>query len=172
LDWKSRVVFTLASLSLACAPIQVTTDVNPEARFPLYQTYFAMPSETAISGDKEDSLTTAQLIQSTIDTELQRKGYRLVDTESTDLIVGFTLESEENTRRVNAADPDTDFYVRRTFVANTLVISVVDSRTGDQIWQGTGETEVRVGGALVMDDQDDVLVRTVKKILAELPPAR
>lgn len=177
----------LVFASLACAPVAVTVDAAADANFSRYQTYFNLPSTAALSekrsemrsgpssdepsGQSNDALQIAQKIQSTIDGLLQEKGYRIASAAEADLAVGFTLDSEETRRRVNAADPDTDFYVDKNFMMNRLMISIAEIGSEEQIWQGTGEVEIRLSGALISDDREGALIRTAREILAKLPRA-
>ncbi len=166
------IKFALAALalaSLACATVAVTIDAAPDANFSAYSTYFSLPSTATVSGESADALRISEQVQAAIDGALKEKGYRAGNAADADLAVGFMLDSEETRRRVNAADPDTDFYVDKRFIMNTLSISIADSASGKTIWQGTGEVEIRAGGALVNDDRESALIRATREVLAELP---
>ena len=163
----TAVLFAL--LSMACAPVSVTTHTEDEARFGTYRTFHALPSAIHIENETAETRELADQIQPVIEAELRSKGYQLGDSVNADLQAGFILESKQTHREVNAADQGTDYYVDTEFVVYTLAISLAETATSKPVWQGVGDVELSVGGALISQDRKKALIRTVRAILEKLP---
>ena len=163
----------IAVSALACAPVQVTTEVEPNANLSAYATYYQAPppQDTGTPDERRYTAELAKRHQTQIAAQLQSKGYRRGAENETDLMVRFLLSGEEDVRFVNAADPDTDHRVPKKFSENTLVISLIDTKTGSRVWRGRGDVEIMISGALLSPSKERAIVRVVRKVLAELPGA-
>lgn len=145
---------------LACVSSGVDVAVEPGLQFdPVrYATYAHAP-------DAENPLLEAVRIE--VDRTLQAEGYQL--NNDADLLVAYSIDSESEVRRVNAADPDTDYPVSKTFTQDTIVITFVDARSGEAVWRGSATEDTMIGGALLSESRSQSVSRAARSILAALP---
>jgi len=65
-----------------------------------------------------------------IATELDAKGYRAAPTGAADVVIAFRVSAVWQTKRVNAGDPDADYYVDQKIIEEIVEIDVVDPKRG------------------------------------------
>lgn len=170
-----RVAMGLLSLALflfACAPVRVTTEMEPNVDLSAYRTYRAVQPEADASDVLSVSPAIERRLASEIDAGLEARGYRPSAGQEADLIVSFLLSSEQEVRLVNASDPDTDYYVPKKFWNDTLTVSLFDAATGERVWRGRGAVETMIGGAIFPESRERSLTRTARKVLDALPERR
>jgi len=156
-------------LSLACAPIHVSIRVEPGANVAQYATYVQAPPPEDDPDETHFTPEIAVRMQAEIDRILQQKGYRPVAEAQAQMRVAYLVTGVSTTRLVNAGDPDADYYVNETLIDGTLVIDVLDPKSGERFWHGTGETEIVTSGTLFTASSMSTALRAVRKVLHHFP---
>jgi hypothetical protein len=164
----------LLAFSTSCSPFKVRTVVTPGTDLSAARTYgWTSGMQTAIDESK-----TAPPIGQAIDTELQRKGYRLEPQATADFYVSYRFQSEVRVEG-HAVDehPGQDvgwfssmgesFYIDE-HRASQLRIIVYDPSGKRQVWQGfaTGRLAIDLSPA----ERDEVIREAVEAILSRFPP--
>lgn len=144
----------LAALMLialpACSGLQVNTEQDWETDFASYRTYAWK------QGDPARNPAVESQIQSAVDFELKFKGLQKVETQSSpDLYVSTRASVEEEGLFDEESHPAQP--------VGTLVIDLVDARSGKRVWRGEA--------AKVMDSQisEPTLRRVVRDIFRHYP---
>ncbi len=162
---RSLMVALGMSLLAACAtPVTSSIDQASDVDLSTYQTYAWISDEPYVSDEtlRSELVNPVNLrrVRETIEAELERKGYRLVDNMDADLVVGYTLGSRNWVRVQNYYDSFGYRYVGfnrfsrfgafngfypgasvgrnvRIITEGTLAVDLFDNRTRQAIWSGT-----------------------------------
>lgn len=137
---------------------QIRSDQDPSADFAAYQTY-GFVSELGTDREGYSSLVTTHF-KNAVNTEMQARGYRLVE-QNPDLLVNFFTSMKERTETRNedvflgtqlyrdrfgnyAAWPLYDRNtVTRNYEVGTASIDVVDARRRQLVWEGVAEGRIK-----------------------------
>ena len=148
-----------AAALLSCAGVAVDATPQPGVDLGRYASFYLAPPATP-----------HPVVGETLDAEipriLEKKGYRSATRSEADMVVVYRGQGEEQLRRVNAADPDSDYYVMQSYIAGTLEIDVFDGHSRQVLWEGVGHVDLRE-----RSDAPEAAARAAKAILAEFPDA-
>ena len=176
--WSVRcaTVVVLGSVLLAgaCSSVTVRSDWDREFDFASLKSYDWLARERE-GGRRGDPMASSPLMQSrvqaAVNDQLQRKGYVRTPRGGADFLVVAYVGSRDK-RDVSRAT-----YVGRRgwvhqhvyvdeYTEGTVLIDIVDRRSGDLVWRGMAR------GALGSGEQAvEKVPAVVAKLLAEFPPA-
>jgi hypothetical protein len=157
--------------SLACTPIQVVTDADPDTDFSRFSSYAQVPPPAESPALPNYSRALGARIQQEIASLLDAKGYRAARPEQADLRVAFHVSDTSRERLVVAPDPDANYQVLEPYLEGTLEIEVVDARSGRRVWHGHGQSVILTSGRLVRENVDSVALEEVRAMLKKFPAA-
>ena len=173
LDYVLRgVVLGLSFAAFGCAQIDVSTRAAPGADLSAYRSYAHAPPDEEQLRDRRLGEADMESVRTEVDRGLRGRGFVGTSSGEPDFRVRFLVNSTSEVRLVNAGDHDANAYAPRRFTNDTLIITLVDARTGQPVWTGTGVVETPRSGALIGSDRTDSLLRAVRAVLSELPQAR
>ncbi len=162
-----RAALPWLALALAgCTTVDVTTQLEPGAELARYRTYVLAPAPWPGASAPSYTEAAGERLLAEIARQLDARGYRDAGGEPADLLVAFHVSGESRSRMVNAADPDTDYYVEQHYVEGTLMIEVLDNLSRQPLWRGSGTRPI-----FRERDAERAGIEAVRAILAELPPA-
>lgn len=150
-----------------CASMPVDTEIVPAADVARFSTFAMAPPAAADASDGLDARIRDEIAQ-----QLGARGYLVAPPDYADLSVDFRWSTAASDRRVNAGDPDTDYYVPATALATELAIDIAEGRAGKRLWRGVGRARVQPTGRLITTSVEEAAVASVRAVLAELPPAK
>lgn len=180
----SRVlVVGIAALLAACSTIKTVHDSDPSADFTRYRTWAWISDENLIApkaGEAPVSYVSPldeQRIRRAVEADLAAKGYRKADRAEADLIVSFTVGTEEKTR-VYSTPTAGGYYddygyggwyggseVRtQQYTEGTLSVQFYERQSKNAVWVGWGSKRVSRS-----DDSEKVINEAVTRILEEFP---
>lgn len=171
--------FKLVALALVlglagCAPsVMVRSDYDHEANFSKFQTYSIAP----MPGGNNDPVMGSQLMQKRItqalDREMQARGYKRVERGG-DLVVRFDTDAR-NLQSVQSNNVGPMFWgwwgpmnnnvSSRNYEENRVIVSLLDGRTNEMVWQGWARGELNARRR----DRDQLIQDTVAKIMIQYP---
>lgn len=163
----------LAALAVGagCASIPVRTEIAATGDLSRANTFaMAEPAEPEKAAARPDAALVDR-IRTEIAEQLGERGYLVAPAEYADLSVAFEWTGETSGKRVNAGDPDADFYIADTEVQTTLAIEIADARSGAPLWRGVGRSAVQPTGRLVTTSVEDAALASVREVLGALPQA-
>ncbi len=173
--WVRSIVLLATALAtalalIACLPVRVTTETAPGVDVSQLVSFVQAPPPPQ---DPTMPLYTPEIgarLSAEIAQALAAKGYRRVD-EGGDFELRFLIKRVEGEKLVNAGDPDADYYILRPYVDGTVTILVLDPKTREPLWQGSGETQVFTSGAIPRPNLDEVAADTARSVIDRLPDA-
>jgi hypothetical protein len=172
----------LAALLAACSTIKTVHDSDPSADFTRYRTWAWISDENLIApkaGEAPVSYVSPldeQRIRRAVEADLSAKGYRKAERAEADLIVSFTIGTEEKTRVYST--PTGGYYddygyggwyggseVRtQQYTEGTLSVQFFERETKKAVWVGGGSKRVSRS-----DDSEKVINEAATKILQKFP---
>ncbi|HYW03501.1 MAG TPA: DUF4136 domain-containing protein [Gammaproteobacteria bacterium] len=175
---KSRLspyISLLAAIALTgCAGVPVNTDFEHGAPFARLHTFTwrAPASRTGKSTPVWDNEIFGQRVARAVRADLTSQGYKSVHPPRADFIVTYSTAQRERMRGSSVGfgywtgpwflDQSVAF---QSYQENTLILDVIDARTGQLIWRGWSS------GIIDEDHMDTKTVtRVVDAILKEFPP--
>ncbi len=168
----------VALVASACASgISVNSDFDPQANFSSYRTFAWMPLPRNTDYRLNNDLVDGR-IRSAIENQLQANGYQLGPAEGADFKVGYhaALEGKMDVRTINTyygygweqwSTISSQTYVDE-YTEGTLVVDIVDAKSNELVWRGSGQGEVRERAD--PDERTRRINDAIAKILAEFPP--
>lgn len=176
----------LAALALgACAQTPVRTDHDPGADFASMQSFaWVTPAEARVEDPLLDSGLLARKIQHAAVTELTTRGYREAGSGEADFLVTYHTATRE---RIRDLYPTHSFHWQygrgfrpyrgfgvgfhhspvQSIREGTLIIDVIDARSGELVWRGWSSGEVHPRRFT-----DEAVATAVRDILTRFPPDR
>jgi hypothetical protein len=173
----------IAAVLAACSTIQTVHDSDPSADFTRYRTWDWISDENLI-GPKAGEVPVSyvspldeQRIRRAVEADLAAKGYRKVGRAEADLIVSFTVGTEEKTR-VYSTPTVGGYYddfgyggwyggseVRtQQYTEGTLSVQFFERESKNAVWVGWASKRVSRS-----DDSDEVIREAITRILEEFP---
>lgn len=142
----------LALVASGCAQFTVRADQNPGTDFTRYRTFAWMPIAASPPEDQDTgSRALNDHIYSTVETELERRGYAPAPSATADLLVTFRILQQDGYEDAHIpygaqwyrgayleaihASPD-------TYERGTLVIDVIDRVANTLVWRGTASARL------------------------------
>jgi hypothetical protein len=177
------VLASFAALAACSTPIKTAHDSDPEADFSRYHSW-AWISEESLIGARPGQIQATYVspiderrIRSAVERELAAKGYRKVAPAEADLIVSFSIGTQEKTKIYSTPNAGAGYYgygyggwyggstVRSyQYTEGTLAIEIFDREARRAVWVGWGSKRLSNN-----DDSEKVIDEAVKKILEPLP---
>lgn len=179
---RTLFIALVCIIASSCTGVKVASVQDPKIDLNKFNTFcWIQGCEANYRGpDYGYSLERMQLIQNIIKGELESKGL-INDENAPDLLVGFHVILEEKQmvytkhnemtnpydRRISYWDGYGEFYNQEiyNFLKGTLVIDLIDSKTGAVFLQSTAERYMQLNE--LMDK--DRMVKGVKKALKKFP---
>jgi hypothetical protein len=161
----------VAAVTVACAPVTVTSFTAREVQVSRYRTYDWGTVDTAVPGDPrlDNNLFFHDYLRGAIDRQLRSRGY-----EQTALTPDVRVRYHANAAQriyISGSEPTRERCgdcAVQVYDEGTVLIDLVDARTGALVWRGSAQTDL----AGSVDDQarmEKTLERVVERILAKLP---
>jgi hypothetical protein len=180
---RTILIALISILASSCAGVKVASIQDPRIDLGKYDTYcWIQGCELNYNGpDYGYNPARMQLIQNAIKEELDSKGL-LNDQNTPDLLVGFHVLLEEK-QSVNTKHPEMinpydrpirywdeydEFYNKEIymFLKGSLVIDLIDSKTGSVVWQSTAERYMLANEKV---EKDSKIIKGIKKALKSFP---
>jgi hypothetical protein len=182
---KMQALVAVASLTLAaaCAGNQVSTDYSPQATFSKYHTFALVPRPDSASHQLVD-----ERVREAVRGQLTGKGLTETSREGADVLVGYGVvdhtRKEVNTTNWGGWGPRWGWRYYRwgvawpvnsrtdidTYVDGTVLVSMVDAKTGKVVWQSQAADVVDLPVAKP-DRADAQIDHAVGEIFEKFPPA-
>jgi len=172
----------LAALA-ACSTIKTAHDFDPDADFSRYRTWAWISEESLIlprAGETHVSYVSPideGRIRRAVEQELAAKGYRKVAAAEADLIVSFSIGTQEKTEIRSTPSGGAGYYdygyggwyggstVRSyQYTEGTLALEFFDREARRAVWVGWGSKRLSK-----REDSEKVIGEAVKKILEPFP---
>jgi len=171
----------------ACAsPIHTSHDSDPEADFSSYRTWAWISEQPLIGptpgvGNTYVSPLDDKRIRRAVDSQLAGKGYRPTTLQDADLVVSFTIGSEQKVKVTDTPGMST-VYTRgygygswygsspvnvRTYTEGTLALQFFERESQSAVWVGWASKRLSQ-----QDESEEVLDRAVAMILEPFPSRR
>jgi hypothetical protein len=139
------ILLAAAGILPACSGLEVKSDYDESADFSAYTTYVWGELPTPPEGEKASPRINDLLlrrVREAIEAKLETMGIRKVEQrEDAGARVLFHINVAEKLRVPN--DPYYAFYQVESYEEGTLVIDVVDMKTGKLAWRGTAQSRVQ-----------------------------
>jgi len=158
----------------ACAVRSVHANLEPGVNLSAYRAYDWAPVARRATGDPrlDNNTIVEQRIRQAVERELAPRGFERDASGAADLSVHYHVSVEERVDIANV-EPLEPCESCRPFVydAGTLVIDLVDARTGKLLWRGWSEGNVSgiIENQRWMEERID---DAVARILRQLPARR
>ena len=183
MNLRNTTVLVAALLVSACAGITVNQDFRPGTDFSTLRTWDWMPG----GAESEFGPLVDDRVQSAIETQMQAKGFRKVDSGEPNFRVGFQLIAED---RVDYQTVNTYYgggwgyrgvYGRygpgmgtsqtysREYTTGAIVIDFFDVASRELVWRGSGEGTVHETAS--PQERQERANLAVQKILEQFPPS-
>jgi hypothetical protein len=161
----------------ACAPaITVGSHMDRGRDFARYHTYDWGPADALPTGDPrlDRDPVFKDRVQGAVERQLAARGYRLTSDGSSDLLIHYHANIS---RRIDVNRVDRNYGYCTTgdcptgiveYEAGTLVIDIMDARSGVLVWRGWAQNSVED----LLDDPDAmarVIERAVSEMMRRLP---
>jgi hypothetical protein len=174
---RLAMVTVIALSAAACATMNVGSHLDRASDFAQYRTYtWGQPDPLPVGDPRLDTDPfLIDRLQGAVEKELAAKGFRYVLTGSPDLLVHY----HSNVSRridVNRIDRESGFCYDETcdtrvveYEAGTLILDVMDARTGRLIWRGWAQDGLR---SFIRNSEVTArkIREAVKRMVAQLPP--
>jgi hypothetical protein len=162
----------VAAVIAASAPVAVTSFTERGVQVSRYRTYDWAPVDAAVPGDPrlENNTIFHEYLQGAIDRGLRARGYEQTAL-TPDLRVHYHASATQRIY-ISGSEPTrercTDCAVQ-VYDEGTVLIDLVDARTGALVWRGSAQTDI--AGAVADQSQlERTIERVVTRILNALPP--
>jgi len=182
-SWLSRLLAALflascqsAEEKAAANSLMITSTANPSLRVPATGTYSWMDGSVIVA-DPRLSDEVYPILLSEIERGLARRGYRRLIAGRPDLLVGVvaalagTLDDEE-IRLAYGLDSTwlPDALSKEEYEQGTLVLDVVDARTGHSLWRGAVHAAAKFERPA--DERRERIERALEALLQRFDEAR
>lgn len=161
----------IAGLSLAgCYGVEYSHDFDRQEDFAPLRTWAWAPT---MASDAEHSRRVSDLnqarIESAVESELARKGYRRVDASSADFRVRYDAAVRE---RVDRDSVHYDWHFGDVYVYDegTVVIDVLGGEDERLLWRGAARS--RADFDMTPEERDESIREAVAGILEKFPPEK
>ncbi|SDM59565.1 DUF4136 domain-containing protein [Siphonobacter aquaeclarae] len=156
----------------ACSPtIQVRSDYDRGADFRGYRTYAVVSAP----GANPDPVMGSQLMQKRItqalENEMNARGYK--ESQQPDLLIRFETDAR-NLQQIQSMNTgpmwgwwwgNNNNVSSRNYEENRLIISLLDARTKEMVWQGWAKGELNAR----KKNRDELIRETVARVMEEYP---
>ncbi|WP_282111260.1 DUF4136 domain-containing protein [Shewanella algicola] len=154
-----KVFIAVAVLVLsACSTLKSSSDFDPSVAFEQYKSYAWIEKKNDDAVYQLDGLMD-QRVRSAIETQLSQKGISKVDKQNADLLVNYITKVDKkiNIDTFNSHFGYNPYYgprwglagsmqtetVVREYEVGTMIVDLVDNKTGKLVWRGTVADTIR-----------------------------
>jgi hypothetical protein len=185
---NALLVAVTLSLLTACNSMKVTSATTGDFDFGAVKTYQWVPAAAGILNEEDTYLN--ENMQIAINNEMAVRGWKqVVDADKADIKIayymklkehmeytenvtagearpvgGFTFNNDTGRWGYSSQNPDLNMY---SVEVGTLSLLIYDSRTNENVWNGTLQTELNRSKPL--EKQKDLLHRIAQKITSHIP---
>ena len=162
----------VAAATVACAPVTVTSFTERGVQVERYRTYDWGTVDTAVPGDPrlDNNTVFHDYLRGAIDRQLRSRGYEQTAL-TPDVRVHYHASATQRIY-ISGSEPArercTDCAVQ-VYDEGTVLIDLVDARTGALVWRGSARTDL-AGAVADQTRLERTLERVVTRILNTLPP--
>ena len=172
------LLITVFMLPTGCSTITVNYDYNSKEDFLRFKTFTWIPSvntieDNILSGRLDNSLF-KQHVESSVNRNLQTKGFQLVEKEA-DLFIDYQIWALEKTDMTDwGYGYDTSWGMRNgsldmyRYSEGILVVDFINTENNRLIWRGTAITPLPEEQSCGIDEEK--IGQIVKKLLLNYPP--
>ena len=161
----------VAVVTAACAPVTVTSFIERGVELPHYRTYDWGTVDTAVPGDPrlDNNSLFHDYLRGAIDRHLRARGYEHTAL-TPDVRVHYHASAAQRVY-ISGSEPAQERCrdcAVRVYDEGTVLIDLVDARTGALVWRGSARTDL---AAAVADQArlERTIERVVTRILNTLP---
>jgi hypothetical protein len=161
----------VAAVTAACAPVTVTSFTERGFHVSTYRTYDWGTVDTAVPGDPrlDNNALFHDYLRGAIDRQLRARGYEQTAL-TPDLRVHYHASATQRVY-ISGSEPTrercSDCAVQ-VYDEGTVLIDLVDGRTGALVWRGSARTDI-AGAVADQTRLERTIERVVTRILNTLP---
>ena len=162
----------VATVTVACAPVTVTSYAERGVQVARYRTYDWGTVDAAVPGDPrlDNNPVFHDYLRGAIDRQLRARGYEQTAL-TPDLRVHYHASAAQRIY-ISGSEPArercSDCAVQ-VYDEGTVLIDLVDARTGALVWRGSAQTDI-AGAVADQTRLERTIERLVTRILNTLPP--
>ena len=162
----------VAAVTVACAPLTVTSFTERGVQVSRYRTYDWGTVPTAVPGDPrlDNNSFFHDYLRGAIDRHLRARGYEQTAL-TPDLRVHYHASATQRIY-ISGSEPTRERCADcavQVFDEGTVLIDLVDARTGVLVWRGSARTDI-AGAVADQTRLERTIERVVARILNTLPP--
>ena len=162
----------VAAVTVACAPVTVTSFTERGIQALHYRTYDWGTVDTAVPGEPrlDNNSFFHDYLSGAIDRQLRSRGYEQTAL-TPDLRVHYHASAAQRIY-ISGSEPTRERCVDcavQVYDEGTVLIDLVDGRTGALVWRGSAQTDI-AGAVADQARLERVIERVVTHILNALPP--
>ena len=162
----------VAAVTAACAPVTVTSFTERGVQVPRYGTYDWGTVDTAVPGDPrlDNNSFFHDYLRGAIDRQLRSHGYEPTAL-TPDLRVHYHASAAQRIY-ISGTEPTRERCADcavQVYDEGTVLIDLVDARTGALVWRGSAQTDI-AGAVADQTRLERTIERVVTRILNTLPP--
>ncbi|KVX03501.1 DUF4136 domain-containing protein [Shewanella frigidimarina] len=167
----------------ACSTLKSTSDFDPSVSFDQYKTYSWVEKKNDDAGYHLDGLMD-QRVRAAIETQLSQKGISKTDKQNADLLVNYITKVDKkiNIDTFNSHYGYNPYYgprwglggsiqsetTVREYDVGTLMVDLVDNKTGKLIWRGTVADTVREQST--PEERINTINQAIGTVMMNYPP--
>ena len=171
---RAHLLIGAALLFAACAPINVTTYTARGADVTRYATFAWDRVDTAVPGDPrlDNNAFFHEYVRDAIERQLLSHGYEPTILPEPDLRIHYHASAAQ---RVYVSGTETRYDTCvgdcrvQVYDEGTLLIDLVDARTGVLVWRGTARPDL-AGAVHDQKRMEETIERAVARMFDTLPP--
>lgn len=179
-----KVIIGLAVLALsACSSMKNSWDFDPGVNFTQYKTYAWVVKKTDDAGYHLDGLMD-QRVRDAVNTQLSQKGFTKADAASADVLINYLTKVD---KKINVDTFNTNFGYNpyygpgwgwggnmqtqttvREYEVGTLIIDMVDNKTGKLVWRGSVADTIRDKNT--PEERVAIINEAITNVMTNYPP--
>ncbi|MBB1364678.1 MULTISPECIES: DUF4136 domain-containing protein [unclassified Shewanella] len=167
----------------ACSTLKSTSDFDPSVSFEQYKTYSWVEKKNEDAGYHLDGLMD-QRVRAAVETQLSQKGISKADKQNADLLVNYITKVD---KKINIDTFNSNFGYNpyygprwgfggslhsettvREYDVGTLMVDLVDNKTGKLIWRGTVADTVREQST--PEERINTINQAIGTVMMNYPP--
>lgn len=163
---------------IACAPAKPVLDYSDIYNFSAVQSYAMSSRDDMQDSEALISDMTRNRIELAIEAQLDAKGFKSVARDQADVLVAYYVITQERQQITQTERPvyrcrycapawASDVQVRQ-YSEGTLIVDVIDSKTGKAVWRGS--TAGRIDPKAEMEQRKEQINKAVALVLSGFPP--
>lgn len=170
----------LSALLVACAPAKPALDYNEVYNFSAVHSYAITARDDMQDKQALISDMTRNRIELAIESNMDAKGFNDVERKKADVLIAYYVISQDRKQITQQQTPvtyrcrycaptwATDVQVRE-YTEGTLIIDVIDNKTGKAVWRGSAAG--RINPQADMEQRKEQINKAVEFVLSGFPPS-